>query len=85
MNNSVKIGMAAWTVEQLFRQADKYDAKAHDPEDFDDPKWCTRWANELRAMAIKKQKARDHKQESLRKEVKKIDKRIAGMVKKTGA
>jgi hypothetical protein len=54
-------GMNKFSSVELFAMADEYESKINDPNNSDDPKWLKRRADRLRALAIEKEKAKEHK------------------------
>jgi len=55
-------GMGEFTAEELFKMAEEYQNKINDPKNTDDPKWLKRRAERLKALAIEKEKALEHKE-----------------------
>jgi len=55
-------GMEARRSTQLFAWAEQLEAQIKDPKNCDDPRWLKRWAEKLRRLALKKEKAKAHKQ-----------------------
>ena len=54
-------GMSSYSADELFVMAEEYESKINDPNNTDDPKWLKRRAERLRALAVEKEKAREHK------------------------
>ncbi|MGE0128383.1 MAG: hypothetical protein AB7U82_09915 [Blastocatellales bacterium] len=55
-------GMASFTSAELLQWAQRFEAQITDPKNTDDPKWLQRWADKMRRLAAKKQKAHAHKE-----------------------
>ena len=54
-------GMEKHSAEELYAWADELEAQIKDPSNQDDAKWLMRWAEKMRALARKKEKALEHK------------------------
>ena len=54
-------GMRRFSASELHAIADEYEAKISDPENNDDPKWLKRRADRIRELALKKERALEHK------------------------
>lgn len=54
-------GMRAYSSKELFAMASELEGQADTPLNTDDPKWLKRWADEIRHLALQKERARDHK------------------------
>jgi hypothetical protein len=54
-------GMWSYTASQLEVWADQLDAQARNENSADDPKWLKRWANRIRRLSVKKERAHEHK------------------------
>ena len=55
-------GMDKHTSQELYIMADEEERKIKDPNNTDDPKWLKRRADRLKSLAIKKEKAIEHKE-----------------------
>ena len=54
-------GMNKFSSVELFAMAEECENKINDQNNSDDPKWLKRRADRLRALAIEKEKAKEHK------------------------
>ena len=54
-------GMGGYSADELFVMAELYESKINTPNNTDDSKWLKRRADKLRALAIEKEKAKEHK------------------------
>jgi len=54
-------GMEERSAKELYEWAHELEAQIKDPSNQDDPRWLTRWAEKMRALARKKEKALEHK------------------------
>ena len=54
-------GMQTHTYVELHALANQLEAQITDPRNTDDPRWLKRWADKLRRLADKKQRALFHK------------------------
>lgn len=54
-------GMESQTVEELDAWADGFERRSRQSSDCDDPNWLRKWADRLRLLAVRKEKARRHK------------------------
>lgn len=50
-------GMKKFGAAALYRMANGIEAQIRDPRNTDDPKWLQRWADKIRHLAEKKEKA----------------------------
>jgi hypothetical protein len=66
-------GMSKFTAEELHSFADQYESEINNPKNTDDPKWLQRRADKLRALAIQKEKALDHKSSQKKKTKKSLE------------
>jgi hypothetical protein len=55
-------GMRSFTSTELFAWANELDSQIQNPQNQDDPKWLQRWADKMRRLAVKKEKAKTHKE-----------------------
>jgi len=55
-------GMSSFTAAEVLARAEALEQQIRDPLNTDDPKWLQRWADRLRRLAAKKEKARKHKE-----------------------
>ncbi|MES9993423.1 MAG: hypothetical protein ABW098_15845 [Candidatus Thiodiazotropha sp.] len=54
-------GMSSYSADELFVMAEEYESKIDNPNNTDDSKWLKRRADKLRALAVEKEKAKEHK------------------------
>ena len=54
--------MESRSAEELYAWADEIEAQIKDHANEDDPRWLARWAEKMRSLAEKKEKAVEHKQ-----------------------
>jgi hypothetical protein len=54
--------MSSFTAAEVLARAEALERQIRDPLNTDDPKWLQRWADRLRQLAAKKEKARKHKE-----------------------
>jgi len=59
--------MGTHTADELEKWADLLKAQARDPARVDDPRWLSRWAKKLRAVADGKLKSLAHKRSSAKR------------------
>ncbi len=55
-------GMKIFTSAELRALAESWERQIQDPLNQDDPRWLRRWAEEVRRLAAKKEKAKAHKE-----------------------
>jgi hypothetical protein len=55
-------GMEQYTSDELYIMASQEEEKLKDPINSDDPKWIKRRVEKLRALALKKEKSLEHKE-----------------------
>ena len=55
-------GMKTFTSAELVAWAEQVEARIRDPQNRDDPRWLRRWAEDMRQLAEKKEKAKAHKE-----------------------
>jgi hypothetical protein len=55
-------GMTTFTSAELRAWAEQVEAQIRDPQNRDDPRWLRRWAEDMRQLAEKKEKAKAHKE-----------------------
>ncbi len=54
-------GMSSFTSAELIDWAGELERQIQNPNNQDDPKWLQRWADKMKRLAAKKEKARVHK------------------------
>lgn len=54
-------GMSNYSANDLFVVAGEYESKINDPNNTGEPKWLKRGAERLRALAVEKEKEKEHK------------------------
>lgn len=55
-------GMRKFTAEELFIRASELESQIQNPYNMDDPRYLQRWADKIRLLALKKQRAKIHKE-----------------------
>lgn len=60
-------GMRKFTAAELFDWANELEAQIKNPFNPDDPRYLQRWADKIRRLAIKKNRAKLHKEKQLAK------------------
>jgi hypothetical protein len=55
-------GLQTFTAAELRALADQGESQIQDPQNQDDPRWLRRWAEDVRRLAAKKEKAKAHKE-----------------------
>lgn len=54
-------GMTSWSSVELFAWAAELEKQIQSPFNKDDPRWLQRWADKIKRLAVKKEKAKIHK------------------------